>query len=171
MERFEGQREGENVLFVFRRHILAMRKGFLGLLIPFAIGSLPAILYPYSMWLLWISLGGFVVGLLLFFYHWIGWFFSVYIVTDQRIQQVTQNSLFGKTIIDLNLTKIQNISYTVPGFSGEVFNFGTIVIQTYVGDLIIDKVYKPGEIYNNLQQAVYEHGGKVEKQDEELPEA
>ena len=38
---FEGQRPDEELLFVFRRHIIAMRKGFYLLLIPFALSSLP----------------------------------------------------------------------------------------------------------------------------------
>jgi uncharacterized membrane protein YdbT with pleckstrin-like domain len=41
---FEGQRDGEQVLFVFRRHIIAMRKGFYLLLIPFAVSSIPPLI-------------------------------------------------------------------------------------------------------------------------------
>ena len=171
MEHFDGQREGEEILFVFRRHIIAMRRGFYGLLIPFVLGSLPYLLMPDSFWLLWIALGGFVLGLLLFFYHWIGWYYSIFIVTNQRIQQTSQSGIFGKSVIDLSLSKIQNISYNVPGMSGELFGFGTIVLQTYVGDLIIDKVHQPEEIYNKLQEAVYKNGGAVEINNEELPEA
>lgn len=39
---FDGQRDGEELLFVFRRHIIAMRKGFYLLLIPFAVSAIPA---------------------------------------------------------------------------------------------------------------------------------
>lgn len=171
MEVFDGQRDDEKVLFVFRRHIIAMRKGFYGLLIPFALGSIPSLIAPDTLWFLWLSLGGFGLGLLLFFYHWVGWFYSIFIVTDQRIQQTSQTGLFGKSVIDLSLSKIQNISYNIPGFTGEVFGFGTIVLQTYVGDMIIDKVHKPSVIYNKIQQAIRDNGGKLEMQHEEVPEA
>ena len=50
--------------------------------------------------------------------------------------------------------EIQNISYSIPGFSGEMFKFGTIVIQTFVGDLVIKNVEHPDKIYNKLQDAV-----------------
>lgn len=168
---FDGQHEDEEVLFVFRRHIIAMRRGFYGLLIPFAIGSLPYLLLPDVLWLLWVAVAGFGLGLLLFFYHWIGWYYSIFIVTNQRLQQTSQTGIFGKSVIDLSLSKIQNISYNIPGFTGEVLGFGTIVLQTYVGDLIIDKVHKPEEIYNKLQEAVHLHSGGAERHDEELPEA
>ena len=75
-------------------------------------------------------------------------------MTDQRIRQVTQRGLFGKDVIELRLSKIQNISYNIPGFTGEVFKFGTIVIQTFVGDLVIHQVEYPDETYNKLQDAV-----------------
>ena len=169
MERFEGQRDDEEVLFVFRRHIIAMRRGFYSLVIPFAVLSVPYLMMPDTLWLLWVSIGGLVIGVLLFFYHWIAWYYSIFIVTNQRMQQTTQSGIFGKSVIDLSLSKIQNISYNIPGFVGEVLGFGTIVLQTYVGDLIIDKVHKPEKIYNELQEAVRAHVGSSEIMNEELP--
>ena len=151
---FDGQREGEELLFVFRRHIVAMRKGFYALLISFAITAIPPLIWQHNLALFWLPVGGLILGLLLFSYHFILWYFTIYIVTNQRLRQVTQRGLFGKDVIELRLSKIQNISYNVPGFTGEVFQFGTIVIQTFVGDLVINKVEHPDKIYNQLQDVV-----------------
>lgn len=151
---FEGQREGEELLFVFRRHVIAMRKGFYLFLIPFAISSLPVFIWPYVLEIYWIPLIGFTLGLVLFLYHFLMWYYTIYIVTDQRLRQITQQGFFGKDVVELGLSKIQNISYNVPGLSGELLGFGTIVIQTYVGDLVINKVEHPEKIYNQLQDAV-----------------
>lgn len=148
---FDGQREGEEVVLVFRRHIIALRKGFYSILIPFLIASLPTLIFPGELLYLWIALGGLGFGMILFFYHWIGWYFTVFVLTDQRLRQSTQKGFFGKSVIDLPVSKIQNISYTIPGLSGELFKFGTIVIQTYVGDLILDLIEHPNEVYNKLQ--------------------
>ena len=95
-----------------------------------------------------------MLGLLLFSYHFMMWYFTVYIVTDQRIRQVTQKGFFGKDVVELRLSKIQNISYNIPGFTGEIFGFGTIVIQTFVGDLVIRNVEHPDKIFHKLQNAV-----------------
>jgi hypothetical protein len=154
MEQFEGQHENEEVILVFRRHIIAMRKGFYALLIPFLITSIPTLIWPDNLNFLFITMGGFALGLILFFYHWIGWYFTLFIVTNERLRQISQDGLFGKSVIDLGLSKIQNISYNVPGASGEMFGFGTIVVQTYVGDLILDRVPHPSKIYNQLQDAI-----------------
>jgi uncharacterized membrane protein YdbT with pleckstrin-like domain len=157
---FDGQREDEEVLYVFRRHPIAMRKGFYMLLIPFLLSSLPFFIWQSNIDLLYVSLAGFVFGLLLFLYQWVGWYFTLFILTDQRLRQATQKGLFGKSIIDLGVSKIQNISYNVPGLSGEIFGFGTIVIQTYVGDLILDRIHHPSKVYNILQDAVANTSGK-----------
>lgn len=157
---FAGQRADEKVEFVFRRHIIAMRKGFYAILICFALGSLPFLIWQDNVNLLWIALGGLVFGLLIFFYHWVGWYFSVYIVTNQRIRQSSQKGFFGKTVVDLSLDKVQNISYNVPGFFGEIFRFGTIVLQTMVGDMIIDKVADCEDNYNRLNQVIANVGIK-----------
>lgn len=148
---FDGQRDGEEVVLVFRRHIIALRKGFYSILIPFLLASLPTLFAPGELIFFYIAMGGLAFGLVLFFYHWIGWYFTVFILTDQRLRQSTQKGIFGKSVIDLPVSKIQNISYTIPGLSGELFGFGTIIIQTYVGDLILDLIHSPNNVYNKLQ--------------------
>lgn len=151
---FDGQRDGEELLFVFRRHIIAMRKGFYLLLIPFAVSAIPPLIWQTQLELFLLPIGGLLLGLVLFSYHYLMWYFTIYIVTDQRIRQITQRGFFGKDVVELRLSKIQNISYNIPGFSGEVFDFGTIVIQTFVGDLVIHNVAHPDTVYNQLQDAV-----------------
>ena len=151
---FNGQRDGEEVLHVFRRHIIAMRKGFYCLLIPFAVSAIPPLIWQSKLELFLLPIAGLLIGLILFSYHFLMWFYTYYIVTDQRIRQVTQRGFFGTDVIELQLSKVQNISYNIPGFFGEVFHFGTIVIQTFVGDLVIRNVDHPEVTYNKLQDAV-----------------
>ena len=164
---FDGQRDGEELLFVFRRHIIAMRKGFYLLLIPFALSSIPPLIWQTNLSLFILPIVGLGLGLLLFSYHFMMWYFTIYIVTDQRIRQITQRGFFGKDVVELRLSKIQNISYNIPGFTGEIFKFGTIIIQTFVGDLVIHKVEHPDEIYNKLQDAVSTAIGQQGEYEEE----
>ena len=168
-DEFDGQHEGEVLLFVFRRHIIAMRKGFYALLIPFALSAIPPLIWQDQLELFILPLVGLGLGLLLFAYYFTMWYFTVYIVTNERIRQVTQHGLFGKDVVELRLSKIQNISYNIPGFSGEMFKFGTIVIQTFVGDLVIHMVEHPSETYTKLQDAVHDATGpKSQEEHEEI---
>lgn len=150
----DSPREGEKVLFVFRRHIIAMRKGFYLLAIPFIISAIPPLIWSNNLELFLLPVFGLVIGLLFFFYHYILWYYNIYIVTDKRIRQIIRRNFFGKDVVELKLSKVQNISYNIPGFSGEIFKYGTIVIQTIVGDLVIHNVDHPDEIFNKLQNAV-----------------
>lgn len=76
---------------------------------------------------LWISK---IIILELFSYQFMNWYFTIYIVTNERIRRIVQHGFFGRDVFDIDLDKIQNISYSIPGFFGEVFHFGTIIIQT-----------------------------------------
>lgn len=161
MPDFEDQQEGEELLFTFRKHPIAMRKGFYMLIVPFLIASAPVLLWPDNLDNLWWALAGFVFGLVLFFYQWMNWYFSVYIVTNQRLRQVTQKGLFNRSVIDLGISKIQNISYNVPGMTATALGFGTIVVQTYVGDLLLNKIHHPSKIHNKLSEVVTKYGGEA----------
>ena len=66
---------------------------------------------------------------------------------------MVQRGLFKKTVVDLGLDKIQSISMSVPGMFAGMFGYGTILIQTGVGDLVISMVSHPEEIHNKLQNA------------------
>ena len=166
MAQFDGQRENEEILYVFRRHPIAMRKGFYMLLVPFLLCSIPFFIWQ-NLELMYVAFAGLGLGLLLFMYQWVGWYFTVFILTNQRLRQTTQTGMFGKSIIDLGISKIQNISYNIPGLSGEVMGFGTIVIQTYVGDLVLDRIQHPNKVYNILQDAIAEIGNRRD-QDETI---
>lgn len=165
---FNGQRDGEELLFIFRRHIIAMRKGFYGLLIPFVILSIPPLIWQSVLELFLLPLAGLAIGLVIFSYHFLMWRYTYYLVTTERIRQVTQKGFFGTDVVELTLSKIQNISYNIPGFSGEVFGFGTIVIQTFVGDLVIRNVDHPEKIYNKLQDVVSSVADKREQYEESI---
>lgn len=151
---FDGQREGEVVQFVFRRHLLTAKKGFAFLVIMFIVGFLPLLIWRGNPQIFWFFIGMLLIGIAGCLYSYLLWYFSVYIVTDQRIRQISQKGFFRKTVVDLGLDKIQSISYGVPGLIAGIFGYGTILIQTGVGDLVISEVKTPAKIYDKLQNVM-----------------
>lgn len=151
---FDGQREGEDVKFIFRRHFTTAKAGVIFLFVMTLLGLIPLFLWKGDVRMFWTFLGFIFVGLIGFFYSYMMWYFSVYIVTNQRIRQISQKGLFKKTVVDLGLDKIQSISYGITSVIGGVMGYGTILIQTGVGDLVISAVGKPAEIYEKLQNIV-----------------
>ncbi len=157
---FSDQFDDENVLFVFRKHPIVMRKGLIfGAFAPL-LGVLPAAIKP-DLGMGWFF-GGLVIGILVWglvlFPFWIGWYYSVFIVTDQRLIQITQKGLFHKTVVDLTLNQIQMVNYQVAGLQETLLGFGTIMMQTYVGDLVIHDVHHPAKIQKKILNVLKEKG-------------
>ena len=148
---FSGQREGEEVEFVFRRHWLEARKGILFLVFMIGVSIVPLVVWQGEARGFWVWGGCMVLGIIGFLYSHMLWHFSVYIVTNQRIRQVSQKGLFKRTVVDLGLDKIQSVSYNVPGLIGGVMGYGTLLIQTQVGDMEIEMVSQPEKTYNKIQ--------------------
>ena len=153
---FDGQREGEEVQFVFRRHFLTAKSGLIFLILMILIGVGLTLLWPNNMMIFETFLALILVGILGFLYSYMLWYFSIYIVTNQRIRQISQRGLFKKSVVDLGLDKIQSISYGVSGIRAGLMGYGTIVIQTAVGDLVISMVKNSEKIYNDLQNLINE---------------
>jgi hypothetical protein len=157
---FADQFDNEEVLFVFRKHPVVMRKGLVfGMLGPL-IGIVPVAINP-NLGFNWFFGGlgvGLLLGILIFIPSWIGWYFSVFIVTDQRLIQITQKGLFHRSVIDMNLSQIQMINYEVAGLQETLLGFGTIMMQTFVGDLVIHDIHHPAKIQKKILEILRDKG-------------
>lgn len=166
---FKEQFDDEEVLLVFRKHPVVMRKGLVISSIAILIGPLYTLLltviyanniekYPTPLFFLWSLLASVALGAILFIPSWINWFYSVYIVTDQRLIQVSQKGLFHRSMVGLGLPQIQMVNYEIAGLQETVLGYGTIMIQTYVGSLTIHEVHHPAKIQTELLSILKEQG-------------
>lgn len=149
---FEDQFDDEEVLYVFKHHPIVMRKGLVfGMLGPL-VGILPAAIKPELGFTYFFGglAAGFIFGGLIMLPSWIGWNFSIYIITDQRFLQIKQKGLFHRSVADIGLSQIQSVNYEIAGLQETMLAFGTIKLQTYVGDLIIKDVHHPEKIQKKL---------------------
>jgi len=150
---FEDQLDDEEVLYVFRKHPIVMRKGLiLGMFGPL-IGVLPATFKPELGfgWFFGGLLLGCVLGLILYFPSWLSWYFSVIVVTNQRFIQIHQKGFFSRSVSDLTLNHIQSMNYKIEGLEETLLGFGTIVIQTYMGDVELHHVHHPAKTQKKIQ--------------------
>lgn len=155
---FADQFDNEEVLFVFRKHPIVMRRGLIIGLLCLLAGTVPSLFVPtYGMYLLGL-LGGAVIGTILFLPAWIGYHFSVFIVTDQRLIQITQKGLFHRSVVDMGLNQIQLVNYEVAGLQETLLGFGTIMMQTFVGDLVIHNIPHPAKIQKKLLEVLRDQG-------------
>jgi hypothetical protein len=149
---FADQFDDEEVIFLFRKHPVVMRRGLIYGLIGPVLGVLPAALHPslgMNGFFEGLAAGSFL-GVIVFFPYWIGWHFSVFIITDQRFIQIKQKGLFTRSVSDLGLRQIQAVNYDVSGIQETLLGFGTITMRTYVGDVVIHDVHHPAKIQKKI---------------------
>jgi uncharacterized membrane protein YdbT with pleckstrin-like domain len=90
-------------------------------------------------------------GMLLLSPYWVSWYFSVFILTNQRFIQIEQKGLFNREIADIGLNHIQTMNYKIAGIEQTLLGFGTITVQTYMGDVIVDHVHHPAKTHKTIQ--------------------
>jgi len=151
---------------VFRKHPIVMRKGFIISMLLWLVGPVIMLVLtfvkpddPPSIPLFFASLAGSIaLGIIALIPSWVGWYFSVYIVTDQRFIQITQKGFFTKSVVDIALNQIQMINYEIVGIQETLLGFGTIRVQTYVGELAIHDVHHPAQTAKKLQLVLRDLG-------------
>lgn len=155
---FEDQLDDEEVLYVFRKHPVVMRKGLILASVGLLLGTIPALIKPEYSYFFGGLAGGLVLALFLFSPAFIGWYFSVFIVTDQRFIQIKQKGLFHRSVVDINLSQIQMVNYEINGLQETLLGFGTIMLQTYMGDLTVHDVHHPARTQKKLLSILRDQG-------------
>jgi len=54
------------------------------------------------------------------------------------------------------LQQIQSVNYTVKGFQQTVLGFGTILVQTYLGDILMNDMHKPAQLTKEINTILIE---------------
>lgn len=163
---FDDQFDDEEVLYVFRKHPVVMRTGLIVGSLGLLVGPVYTLVLTYtqvdnppSMVFFYLS---FVVSLIistvLFFPSWMSWYFSVFIVTDQRFIQITQKGFFHRSVVDMGLGQIQMVNYEVKGLQETLLGYGTIMMQTFVGDLLIHYIHHPAKTQKRLLEILRSQG-------------
>ncbi len=163
---FADQLDDEDVLLVFRKHPIVMRKGLIIASVSLLLPVLYTLILTYTNTdnppTLTFFFGSIVAGLLLavivMLPFWIAWYYSIFIVTNQRLIQITQKGLFHKSVVDVGINQIQMVNYEIAGLQETLLGFGTIMMQTYLGDLVIHDVHHPAKIQKRLLGILREEG-------------
>jgi hypothetical protein len=158
---FDGQHDDEEVIYVFRQHPVVMRKGLLAILIGILIGLIPMTIWPpleITLAPFLPIIAGIVIGSFVLFYQWIGWFYTVFIVSDQRFIQINQHGMFNRSVNDISLEKILSVNFSVEGIEETMLGFGTIIVQTFVGDMTLKKIHHPAKVQERIVKIMKELG-------------
>lgn len=166
--RFEGQDPNEKILLLLRAHPITNIPWVIFAVFVFAIpfvtpqaalfASLPLALVPQSFILILLVIN-YLLVLVIVFEGFLGWYFNVTLVTNEKVVDVDFAYLLYKAVDLAPLSKIEETDSVTAGILGTIFNFGNVRVQTagasvaiemrkiprpaVVADMILDLIGKP----------------------------
>ncbi len=172
---FEGKKPYENVIVLLYRHWFVLLLKFITYLF---LAVLPFVLYaPISSWLARLGLQDvfWFLTAIYFLLWWHSLFYTltmylldIWIVTDHRVIDSEQQGFFSRTVSELSLSKIQDISVAVRGAIPTFLDFGTLEIQTAAAARKFEfkQIPHPNEVKDKIMRAHDEflrtHAGGIE---------
>lgn len=139
---FPGHEPDEHVVLVLHRHWFMFIRSMFILIV---IAALPlAILGLWSLVTNWqlaagslgytmVVMGGTLFYLflwILMFGYWLDYYLDIFIITDKRIVDVEQSGLFGRTVAEERLYRIQDVTSDAQGVVATTLRYGNVYIQT-----------------------------------------
>ncbi len=71
------------------------------------------------------------LSVILFFYtYFVEFHLDLWIITNDRLLDIQQKTLFARTISEVDLYQIQDITSEIHGIFPSIFNYGNIILQT-----------------------------------------
>lgn len=164
LAKFVKQKSNEQIEYILHRHPVTFLPEILLITlmvsIPFAIrfiinSMFPDLITPGTpVWvILVLFLSGYILVTLTFFYtQFVNFFLDFWVVTNDRIIDVEQKNLFARTISELGLVNIQDVTTEVHGFFATLFDYGDVIIKTASDNqnIIFENVPRPNKIRANL---------------------
>ncbi len=149
--------KGEKVIAGVRRHWFAFFLQVIALavaaLVPLPLFFVAAALHLLAAPKVWLLLFFFAVLLwlllwILFFVAWTNYYLDMWIITDRRIVDIEQKSLFHREASECFIERIQDIKVEMHGILAAILGFGDISIQTAgtAREFLLRQVSRPGDV-------------------------
>lgn len=160
---FEGEEAGEDVFLLLRRHIFVLYAHLTFILLPAFLPLILGLLFfsslqTYNLMTLFILLSSilYTVLWLMAFYVLTMYTLDVWIVTDRRIIDTNQVSLFHRNISELHLPNVQDISVKTKGIIETMCKFGNVEIQTAAAEnkFTFSQIPNPEKVKDTIMSLV-----------------
>ncbi len=151
---FHGQDKGEDIILIVRAHWITW--------VPQILVSLVFVILPFLLMFVFQDLStsliaglvilGIVVSVTNTVNTFFKWFYSVNIVTTERIVDVDFVNAFQHRFSEAQLEKIEDVSHTHTGFIGSFFDVGTVFIQTAAtqAEFEFQNIPRPRDVQDTL---------------------
>lgn len=163
------QKGYEKIIYLLRRHSLVLAKGLFVFVILAALPfvayyffapTLPVYLSDPALKII-IILGTSIYALsvwLFLFSAFLDYYLDLWIVTNDRIMNIEQHGLFGRTVSELDLTKIQDVTSDIKGIIPTLFGYGDVHIQTAAEEkrFVFEQIPNPHEVRKGILDLIEE---------------
>ena len=158
---FEGQKEGEDILLLLRRHLFTIyiRISFyiLLFLVPIVLGL---VFYSLLLGRGWLDVFFFLTSVwylglwLALFLSLTTYSLSTVLVTNRRIIDSDQHSLFNREVAELTGSRIQDVSTHTNGLIETFLHFGDVTVQTAASEkqFVFRQVPNPEKVKDTIMQ-------------------
>jgi hypothetical protein len=159
---FDNQMAGEQIVLVLRQHPVVLIQKIIGVIIatflPIMFGSVGMESFFPQSYLFAMTLGWYTLILGYSLETFLVWFFSVFIITDERIIDVDFVSLLFKDISSAKIDAIEDISSKTGGMLGTIVDYGTVYIQTAgeSPEIQFENVPQPAKVSAILNELILE---------------
>ena len=157
---FESQQPDEEVIFLVRRHIIALMPIFAISFLIYTFGFAAIFIFPrifqvlvtgfaYNVYVLVVSLI-FLFNTVFLFSNWVLHYLRISLLTTEHFVEIEQYGLFGRRVSALTLDRIQDVTNDQSGLLHTIFNLGFVQIQT-AGEAPNFKLYYVPDPYKICQ--------------------
>lgn len=151
---FEGKLADEEVHYMFFKHVLSEVREWVMLFFLYILPLLTLLFFAFLLPLpaaplLWVFVPFYFIFISTYtFILWMNDICDIWLLTNKRIIDITQNGFLSRKTSIAELNNIQNVNFSQKGPLEAMFNIGTVEIQTagMAPDLHLDFVENPSEI-------------------------
>ena len=131
---FETREKEEKIVLLIRRHFITNIRwiviAIVMALAPIALSAFPILSFLPAGFRFIAVLAWYLIVSAYMLQNFLGWFFNVDILTDERIVDIDFSNLVYKEVSDANIDKIQDVTYKMGGVVRTMFNYGDVFVQT-----------------------------------------
>lgn len=163
------QKTYEKIVHPLRRHWITYAPFLAGyillLLVPVAVYFILQSVFPASLtqqsWYAILVICAAIYYLLMYIYffaHFVDFYLDVWIVTNDRIVDIEQFGLFSRSVSELDLFRIQDVTTHVNGVFATFFDYGNVEVKTASenADIIFRNVPHPNNVREELLMLAHE---------------
>lgn len=156
--------EDETIILKVHRHWIFIALRMLGLA---ALALLPLVLvWTSELFDLVVFIGATTPALIVlsalwglvcwtaFWQFWTTYYMDIWVVTNRRIIDIDYHRLFDRTVSEVRLSRVQDVTTRVRGIFGTFLKFGSVIVQTAGAEkeFVIDQIAHPDRLRNEISQ-------------------